>query len=199
MEGTYVYTDLMIDMETMGTTADSVILALGAVRFDAWNEGKISDEGFYCVFDIQSQLSAGRHMSEDTLQWWLKQSPEAQGVFFAQGKVSLDDGLQMFVDWVKSAQRETHPWSMGADFDLPMLSHALATRGFEIPWNFWDSNCVRTYKKLPGADEIYQSVSRLGTHHNALHDAIHQAKAVQAINKALWPKQTRRPTKARRK
>jgi hypothetical protein len=31
--------DIMIDLETLGTTADSVILSIGAVRFDSLGEG----------------------------------------------------------------------------------------------------------------------------------------------------------------
>ena len=191
------YTDVMIDMETLGTSPDSVILAIGACRFNAWKEDEIDDDGFYCVLDINSQTSAGRHIDENTLRWWLTQSNEAQKVFFEPNKESLDDALQHFIDW--NDKREMHPWSMGADFDLPMLGHAMHTRGFEIPWQFWNSNCVRTYKKLPGAAEVFAATERLGTHHNALHDAIHQARAVQRINKALWPNQKRRPMPAKRK
>lgn len=37
---------LMIDLETLGTSADAVILSVGAVKFDLESD-KIDDEGFY--------------------------------------------------------------------------------------------------------------------------------------------------------
>ena len=38
--------NVMLDLETLGTTASAVILSIGAVRFDLTSE-KIDDKGFY--------------------------------------------------------------------------------------------------------------------------------------------------------
>ena len=170
--------NVMVDLETLGTAADSVILSIGAVHFDL-DSDKIDDAGFYASVSIESNLAYGRRIQEDTLIWWLQQTAAAQAVFH-EPKQTLESALAEFAQWLRGGDIM---WSNGADFDIPMLAHAYTQQGTGRPWLFWNSRCVRTYKALPGAKDV--SVARLGTHHNALHDAIHQARLVQAIHKTL--------------
>ena len=174
---------IMLDLETLGTTADAVILSIGAVCFDL-DSTAIDDNGFYASLTVESNLAAGRRISEDTLKWWMKQPPAAQTVFHEQ-KDTLTDGLQHLVDWF-GGDMDYYVWSNGADFDLPMLAHALTSVGLPIPWKFWNSRCFRTYKSLPGVKALTLP-SMAGTKHNALVDAYHQAQCAQAIHAGLFP------------
>ena len=174
--------DVMLDMETLGVTADSVILSLGAVKFDLCS-GKIEDAAFYASISVESNLDAGRRIREDTLKWWMKQSSAAQQVFFEE-KQPLHDVLVSFAEWLGDASK-TCMWSMGADFDMPMLAHAYTQAGLVTPWNFWNNRCARTYKNLPGASAV--TMARSGTHHNALSDAISQATYISEIHNKLFP------------
>ena len=171
---------VMIDLETLGTVADAVILSIGAVRFDL-DSTAIDDAGFYASISIDSNLAAKRRIQEDTLLWWLKQEASAQEVFH-EPKQTLEVALAQFGDWL--GDDSSHVWSNGADFDLPMLAHAFTTHGMEVPWKFWNSNCFRTYKKLPGAKLIRSGVT--GVKHNALSDAYQQAQTVQMIQHKLF-------------
>lgn len=175
---------VMIDLETLGTVADSVILSLGAVRFDL-DSDEIGEEGFYRSISIDSNTDYKRRVQEDTLIWWMGQSTAAQKVF-TEPKETLQTALCEFSDWL--SDDKAFMWSMGADFDLPMLAHAYKQHIIEIPWKFWNSRCARTYKNLPGAEKV--NVQRFGTHHNALQDAVYQAKLMQAVHKALFSKKT---------
>jgi hypothetical protein len=175
---------IMVDLETLGTTADAVILSIGAVKFDL-ETGVIDDAAFYRSISVDSNLDKGRRISEDTLIWWFKQPAAAQAVFH-EAKESLDTALIEFSDWVGS--NDYPMWSNGADFDLPMMAHAYTQHGIEIPWEFWNSRCFRTYKNLPGAKGI--RVEPTGVKHNALSDAFQQAQTVCAIHKALFGKST---------
>lgn len=170
---------VMIDLETLGTVADAVILSIGAVRFDP-DTNQIDDAGFYKSISIESNLDYKRRIQEDTLIWWLGQSVAAQHVFH-EPKETLETSLCEFSDWL--GDDKAYMWSNGADFDLPMLAHAFTQCTITIPWKFWNSRCVRTLKNLDVAKNI--KVPRLGTHHNALQDAIHQAQLVQAIHAAM--------------
>lgn len=172
---------VMVDLETLGTVANSIILSIGAVKFDL-NSDHIADDGFYASISIDSNLHAGRQLSESTLLWWLDQSQTAQAVF-REPKQTLEAALDSLTEWFGTDDRQTI-WSNGADFDLPMLAHAYAGYGWETPWKFWNSRCVRTYRALPAA----QGLPKLGNDHNALRDAINQAKLVQAIQKAMTGK-----------
>lgn len=173
---------IMLDLETLGTTADAVILSIGAVRFDL-EKGLISDEGFYSSVSVTSNLEHDRRVSEDTLKWWFKQSPDAQKVFF-EPKEHLVDSLVHLHDWIGKTKGDPIVWSNGADFDLPMLSHAFVSVGMEVPWKFWNSKCFRTYKNLPGAKDA--KLPDMGVKHNALADAYSQAQTVCAIHAALF-------------
>ena len=47
--------DVMVDLETLATSADAVILSIGAVRFDL-ETGEIDDAGFYASISVESNL-----------------------------------------------------------------------------------------------------------------------------------------------
>ena len=167
---------VMIDLETLGTSADSVIMSFGAVRFDS-ESGEMDDEAFYRSISIESNLEKGRRIDESTLIWWMDQSAAAKKVF-TEPKVSLEEALTEFYDWV-GTDKNTYVWSNGADFDIPMLHHAVKSFGWELPWNFWNNRCFRTLKNLPAAKRAAKPEAAVK--HNALSDAIAQAKHAQLI------------------
>ena len=171
---------IMIDCETLGTTASAVILSIGAVRFDLVSD-KIEDDGFYASISIESNLDYGRRIQEDTFLWWLKQDASAQAVFH-ETKVDLTEALVDLSNWIGSD--DCTVWSNGADFDIPMLAHAYSQVQIEVPWKFYNCRCYRTYKNLPGAKDI--RLPPLGVKHNALSDAYQQAQTLQAIHAALF-------------
>lgn len=168
----------MIDLETLGTVADAVILSIGAVKFDL-NSDSMDDAAFYASISLDSNQEAGRKFSEDTVLWWLSQSEEARAVFH-EPKQSLGGALEDFCLWFGDAK---FIWSNGADFDIPMINHALRSFGMDAPWDFWNARCVRTYKNLPGTKDIKVAANPLK--HNALQDAITQVHLVQAIQRKL--------------
>lgn len=176
----------MVDTETLATTADAAIVSIGAVKFDLSSD-RVSDEGFYASISIESNLDYGRRISEDTLvNFWMdddKTGAEARRVF-KEPKQGIDDALKAFSDWVD--RPDYHVWCNGANFDEPILAHALTQCRMPIPWKFWNVRCVRTYKTLPGAKDIV--IPRVGVHHNALADALTQAALVQAIYRKLFVK-----------
>lgn len=172
---------IMLDNETLGTTADAMILSIGAVKFDPVT-GKIDDNGFYVSISVDSNFAFGRRISEDTLIWWLKQPAAAQQVFF-EPKETLDNALLLLSDWIGTGDYEV--WSKGADFDIPMLAHAYTQCGIEIPWKFWNARCFRTWSKLPGAGSVTVPTAG-GVKHNALADAVHQAQHASAIYQELF-------------
>lgn len=176
----------MIDLETLATTADAVILSIGAVRFNL-ETGAVFDHPqrtFYQVVQVNSQRT--RRIDGDTLAWWMTQSKDAQAVFTEPGAHLVEAlfGLRDWVDPTPGAMPTV--WSNGADFDLPMLNHAFLVADIPTPWKPYAGRCYRTYKNLPGARAI--KVERTGKHHNALDDAVYQAQHLCAIHAALFDK-----------
>ena len=178
--------NIMVDLETLGTRADSVILSIGAVRFDLDSE-EMDNDAFYASISIDSNHDAvQRHISEETMIWWLGRTPEAQRVF-TEPKITLLAALEDFALWTgmdpEDRYNNTRIWSNGADFDIPMLTHAFDTNGIAVPWKFYNTGCFRTIKNMPKAKKVPKPVNVLA--HNALQDAVAQAKHLQAMWKVL--------------
>lgn len=184
--------DIMIDLETLHTTADAVILSIGAVRFDLEADAVFAgaDDVFYIPVAIDGQ---GRAISASTLAWWMDQTKDAQRVFTDPTMVALETALYYFEEWLdRTPGAEPTVWSNGADFDLPMLNHAFKQLELPPPWKPYAGRCYRTYKNLPGARAV--KVEREGEHHNALDDAVYQARHLCAIHKALFDSKESAPS-----
>lgn len=174
---------VMIDLETLATTADAVIMSIGAVRFDL-DSTKLGEDGFYASVSIESNLEKRRRIDEDTLVWWMKQDAAAQHVFH-EPKQALGDALESLSVWV--GDDDSFVWSNGADFDLPMLAHAYRSFDWLPPWKFWNSRCFRTFKGLSCAGQAMKIPGNKAKH-NALADAVYQARCAQAIQAVLTGK-----------
>ncbi len=165
--------DVMLDLETLGTKPGSVILSIGAVVFD---HDYLNAE-FYVEINQASCHLSGLVTSQDTLEWWQKQSPESRAVFDrtsgTQGQ-GLDSALSSFTSWLHhtAPAKEICLWGNGSDFDNVLLKAAYDAVKLEFPTRFYNNRCFRTLKNL---GLPVQEPQRRGVHHNALDDAIHQA------------------------
>ena len=65
-------THAMIDLETLGTGPDCVVLTIGGVKFNP-NEVSNTYQEFYYRFDVDEQLAKGRTTLQSTLDWWARQ------------------------------------------------------------------------------------------------------------------------------
>ena len=69
--------NLMLDIETLGTGPNSVILSIGAVEFD--ETGVISK--FYEAIDPESCTDWGLQIDARTVLWWMDQNDAARKTF----------------------------------------------------------------------------------------------------------------------
>lgn len=159
--------NVMVDLETLGTGNNSVIISIGAVKFDVLSG--VSEDTFYVVVDPSSCVVAGLEMDASTVVWWMSQTEDARAVFNDQTKVTLEEALQRFSAWYPEGAAL---WGNGASFDNTILANAYRVVGKTQPWKFWDDRCFRTLKNLLPAVQH----ERAGVHHNALDDAIFQAE-----------------------
>lgn len=177
---------IMLDLETLGTKPGSVILAIGAVRFDA---EKILDE-FYVNINPESSVAAGLTMDVSTITWWLQQSDEARKALVAGEARLLPYALQDFARWamcppgvepksVADLVQIDELWGNGSDFDNVLLARAYEAVEAPAPWKHRANRCYRTLKSL------YPEIpfEKPAVAHNALEDARAQAKHLIEILK----------------
>lgn len=179
------YTHLMVDMETMGNSPDAPIVSIGAVFFDP-STGNTGAE-FYRVVSLESSMSFGMKPDASTIQWWLKQSPEARSAILVDEAMGLLETLELLADFIaENAANGSHTvqlWGNGCSFDNVILrrAYALTDTPFAVP--FWNDRDVRTMVELGKSVGINPrfDIPFEGDMHNALSDARHQVKYVSAI------------------
>lgn len=173
--------NLMIDIETLGTGENSVILAIAAVYFDP-KTGKLGDE-FYTNVNLQSNLNGRRAVDASTLLWWMRQEEAARDAVFSLNHKapSLTDAMKMFNEFIEFESVKV--WGNGPTFDITILETAFKLTKQNVPWKFWNVRDVRTAVELgkvldfdPKKDMPFEGVK-----HNALDDSKHQARYVSAI------------------
>ena len=158
---------LMIDLETLGTRPNSVILSIGAVAFD---EDKIHDE-FYVNVDLETSLPLGFEIDPSTVYWWLKQDKTA-GELLDKNKFSIRWSINQLSEFIDKHD-PNEIWANSPSFDLVMLKNAYGKVGRHVDWNFWVERDFRTFMAMARPDRIYPKVA-----HNALEEAKAQAETL---------------------
>lgn len=157
---------IMIDCETLDIGERPVLLSIGAVVF---TESQIH-EYFHIGIDIEDSKRYGFTVSQSTLDWWDQQDPAARADAFSGGE-KIKAALQALVYFFEE-NKCTEIWSKGSLDDIRWINNALDYFGIERPWKYYKEFCFRTLlKSVPKFDMPF-----LGVQHNALDDAIHQAK-----------------------
>lgn len=173
--------DIMIDLETMGTTPDSAIATIGMAQFDV--KTGIVENTLYRVIDLNTSVPYGFKIQPSTLYWWLEQSEEARNALVQDhNRESIEQAMLSVESFIKGCGNPGHIrlWGNGPTFDNTMIRYTFETvmgKGFPIP--FWNDRCVRTIKGFYPHNLWRQWVidnPRRGTFHNALDDAKYQIK-----------------------
>lgn len=169
---------IMIDIETLGTKSNSVILSVGAVQFDL--RGNVHDR-YHKGIEIQSCLDIGMEVDGYTIEWWLKQKHENIARLMSIDCLPLKTVLlQLYDCFVSMLKPITYVWSHGSSFDLVLLENAYKAAGWKGAW--WKYSNVRDTRTLFDLAN-YEYIAKGG--HDALEDAKNQAKAVQEAYQKL--------------
>ena len=166
--------NVMLDLETLGKGSRACIISIGAVSFNS--DGILST--FYERVDEESCVAAGLEIDASTVMWWMKQSDAARAALTGTAGMSLTHALARFTMW---CPEETAVWGNGATFDNVILSNAYEAVNLKKPWPYWGDRCYRTVKAL---HPDVKADPFAGTAHNALDDAIHQARHLIKIANA---------------
>lgn len=165
----------MIDLETLGVSPDSVIMTLGAIKFNPWGTEHDLHDPLYLRGDIEEQTTVyNRTIDDNTIAWWQKQDQSViDEAFGDHDRVDLDSLTTQLNKWCVGLDVV---WAQGPSFDIVMLENLYKNVGKPVPWNFWQIRDSRTLFSLmpkdPRKDFTFEA-------HNALEDCKIQAKCVQ--------------------
>ena len=172
-------THAMIDLETLGTTPDCVVLTIGGVKFDPNSISSPRDE-LYFRFEVDEQLAKGRTTLESTLEWWGKQEESVREEALGDGnRTPVLEVLQALNKWCVGADTI---WCQGPVFDIAILENLYRQYDHHIPWAFWKIKDSRTLFGIMPKDPR-KAIDFAA--HNALEDCKVQALCVQQTIKDL--------------
>ena len=168
----------MIDLETLSTKPNAVILTIGGVKFDPYSNTEPTN-GMYYRIDVDSQTAMGRDVMEDTVEWWGKQAEDVREEALGDhDRIDLKYFIKQLNKWSVGVDVN---WCQGTLFDFAILQHFYAQMKVPVPWNYWQIRDSRTLSSLVPRDS---SEKRTGLH-NALEDCYFQARKVQQIFQQL--------------
>lgn len=170
--------DVMLDLETLSTSHDSVVLTLGAVKFNPFTLREPFDE-LYMRVDADEQIERGRDVSESTMEWWTRQPVEIQEEALGpQNRHPVVDVLKALNKFVVGADKI---WCQGPHFDITILESLYNQYGMVPNWQYWQIMDSRTFFGVHGDPRDKASK----TLHNAVEDCKSQSKGVQRVFKQL--------------
>lgn len=153
----------MVDLETLSTKEDAVILSLGLVVFSK----DTVHERLYREFDVTEQIASGRRVSRDTQDWWRRTNPEELHRLLCES--TMDASVDLIAEDVESMMdfwKAKEVWSRGyMDFGILM--------NLGVPLQYWQHRDVRTL-------DVFLKSKKKATH-NALEDCEIQVEQVQEV------------------
>ena len=167
----------MLDIETMGRAPNGALASVGIVKFQPF--GDLLADPFYIRIRLEDQMELQREFNAQTIIWWLSQEREAQKELIGEGRVSLQEALNQIINYV--GNNNWPCWAYGSTFDHTILQSSYDCLTMKNPFHYRQQVCMRGLVKLAGVEcpEVP------GIAHNAIDDAIRQAKWLQACMKKL--------------
>lgn len=164
---------LMVDIETLGICATSIVLSVGIVVFD--DEYNIIDKKLY-VLDKKEQIKMGRTFNKDTLDFWNKQPDQSKEQFKTKHLYSIDEFKKDLYSFVSKYDIDL-VWSTAPNLDIACIQtlFEIDKNGSSlIPWNYNKIRDVRTVR-----DYLRTYPKREGIYHNALDDCLYQIECLK--------------------
>ncbi len=183
--------DIMVDIETLGTSTDATIFQISAISFD------IKTGVYYSAFNKVANIEDNCYLRADgsTLKWWLNTNKELLSELLNSGTGSTEELLEDFYEWLKSQSedmKDVYLWGNGILFDNKMIQCQLEDEGLGYPIFYKNDRDVRTIVELASM-KLGISEKELKDQfndeslvvHNALDDVKYQIELVVGCYSAL--------------
>ncbi len=175
-----IYSDVMLDLESLGTQSGCVVLSIGVSLFD--RVGAEDTHETLWTLDIAAQVGAGLRIDPGTMLWWFGQSREAQDAWLKADRVMPSAALSQLATLLQSrCDPLATVWANSPQFDLSILQPLWKLAKIPCPWSYQREADMRTLRLLAPAVPRRES-SLL---HRADADAKAQALYVRDVFAAL--------------
>ena len=161
----------MIDLETLGTGSNSVVVSAGLIAFNI-STGEILAE-LDIGLNLNQQIKTGGVIDGDTLEFHFAQAPDSIQKMAQRKVLDVKEGLELISNFIK-ANNITTLWGNGATFDNVILRNLYARHLKVFPLGLWTDRDLRTAVDIYNIDT--RTVPFEGIKHYCLDDARHQVK-----------------------
>lgn len=162
----------MVDLETYATSADAVVMTIGAIVFSSNGQEVAS---FYRRITEDSCISIGLRKDPETVKFWNGQPIESRfEIETPLDRVCIIDAIAEFSQFWKDNNCK-YFWCLGANFDEPIMALIYQRLNLEKPWMFYNVRCLRTLYSL--ARVTTKELTKVGdVDHHALADCRKQIR-----------------------
>lgn len=167
---------IIIDLETLDTHPSATILTIGLVTVEISDDGlDIFGRHYWRVLPFEQP---GRTASDETLEWWRQQSPQALNEALNTSDLHREPLPQILSAVSATLEMFPHPiWGNGSDFDNVIMKHAFQQVG--LIWPPYSNRCLRTARQIAkSVAPNFQTPERPAhlTPHIAIDDAEYEAQ-----------------------
>lgn len=212
----------MVDIETLSTEPNASVFQIAAKVFDPMlivNMEEFNEEIFRTT--VQEEIDAttsfecaslpftdARHVSKDTLEFWLKKNGETfVGIIAKSEQLKAKDMWLAFAEWMQSVHESygerlnVHVWGNGPSFDNVILRDGLKEldESYARLIPYYNDKCVRTLNYLAAdmvglnvweyRNKVSKYTKRTIVKHDAMSDVIEQINAVQIAHAVIYKKE----------
>lgn len=174
--------DLMIDIETLGTTPGSAVFMIAAAEFNPLT-GHVH-RTLVIPISVAESMMAGFTTDPETLEWWATQDPEVRSKQMS-GTKTPEEAFNELREFISEIDPD-RVWAKSPIFDFLILKHSFEAVGVEWPVSFRQYADVRT---IVDHGRRLMNFSRPShtTNHEALEDCLQQISQVSDFFMALTP------------
>lgn len=180
-----MYTDVSIDLETLGVQPGSVITQIGLCAFNRRpsSGGEHTKSSTLILVNPQDAIERGLTIDWSTVAWWLKQDEAPRLRMADQGNEAhtLSGALMNVRLWMQEHgdPKKLCVWGHGCGFDCTQLEIAYNKIKMPVPWDFRNVRDLRTLIDLIPATRVERPLPTEA--HNAMSDATAQAEWIQRL------------------
>lgn len=163
-------TEIMLDIETLSTANNAVVLSIGALGFQIEKEAPKVIASRLWVLDLHSQIAAGRDISAGTMKFWREQTKSARAHWAEDKPQDVTEVLVSLGGFIG----ESLVWANGSCFDIGILTSLHEQWSMGVPWKYNAVRDARTiYKATPKLRDRPTDLN-LGPEHDPVADCISQ-------------------------
>ena len=173
----------MIDIETLSTQNNAIILTIGAIKFNRHDDVLLLKKmpTFYERIDIQSCKNIGLISDESTSQWWKNQEDDIRYEALENpDRIPIHNALRKLSIFLRNCK---YIWCQGINFDPVILENAYTRCKIPLPWKYYILRDTRTLYDITNVN--LKDFCHTDGKHNSLKDCYYQVNALKKSFKKM--------------